>query len=531
MPLETYRDLEDGRAFDFAVVGSGFGGSVCALRLAEKGYAVAVLEAGRHFRDEDFARSNWDLSRFLWLPRLFLQGILRLTWLKDMMVLSGAGVGGGSLVYANVLMEPGEAFYQSPECRRLAPDLAERLKIHFQTAKRMLGVASNPRLFPADEALKECAAAMGLSKSFQPVPVGVYFGKPGENDPDPYFGGEGPERSGCLFCGACMVGCRHNAKNTLVKNYLHFALKKGVSIYSLTTVESLHERGIEGFELVVKRSGWGWGRKRLFARNLVLSAGVLGTLRLLLEPKNTLRLPPRVGRDVRTNSEAILGTVSREDGTDYSEGIAIGSCLRPDADTQIQAVRYPAGSDAMSLLSVPDTPGGSPWLRPFRLLGFMLTRPRDVLRLLPFGWAKRATILLVMQSLDSRLRLVLKKTLGITRLASRPEPGSRPPPREIPVAAEVLRRLCSETNAVPVSSWAGAFLNMATTAHILGGAAMGRNPEEGVADLHGRVFGHQRLWVADGSLIPANLGVNPALTITALAEHAMSSVAPKADDE
>lgn len=513
MRIDSYRELPDGAEFDFVVVGSGFGGSVAALRLAEKGYSVAVLESGRHFEDEDFARSNWRLHRYLWLPKLFLHGIQRLTLLKDLLVLSGAGVGGGSLVYANTLLEPGEAFYASPEARRVDPELRERLKPHFETARRMLGAARVPRLFAADEVLREIAGELGRGETFRPVDAGVFFGEPGKTVEDPYFGGEGPARAGCVFCGGCMVGCRRNAKNTLMKNYLHLALNRGIRIYSLCTAASIEELAGGGFRVEVRRSGWGWKSKSVRAKNLVVSAGVLGTLRLLLEPRNRLsRLSARLGRDVRTNSEELCASTARSGGVDYSEGLAINSGMWPDEVTHVEAVRYPAGSDAMSLLSAREAAG---------------SKPLDFLRgLVPFGWARRSTILLFMQTVDSRLRITLSKRLG-PRLATEPEEGSPPVPRRIPAAAEVLERFARKTGGVPQVSLAGAWLGVSTTAHILGGAVIGRGPEEGVVGLDGRAFGYDALWVLDGSIVPGNLGVNPALTITALAEHAMSLVAPK----
>ena len=524
MKVETYRDLVDGADFDFVVVGSGFGGSVSALRLAEKGYRVAVLEAGRHFEDRDFARSNWQLHRYLWLPKLFLYGLQRLTLLRDVLILGGAGVGGGSLVYANTLLEPGEGFFGSPECRRLAPDLKERLKPHYATAKRMLGVAANPRLFAADLALKAVAEGMGRGSTFHSANVGVFFGVPGRTVPDPYFGGAGPERAGCVFCGGCMVGCRHNAKNTLAKNYLPLAVKRGARIFSLTTVARIDEAD-GGFTLSVRRSGWGWGTKRLRARSLVVSAGVLGTLRLLLNPENRLsRLPPRLGRDVRTNSEVLVGSTARAGGIDYSEGLAITSGMWPDDKTHVEVVRYSAGSDAMNLLAVRGAPGGSIPSRLARLGLSALRRPADALRtLIPLGWAQRTTILLFMQTADSRLRLGLRRLAGlISVLSSSPEPGETPP-MTLPAAESVLESFAARTDGIPQSS-IGTFLNVSTTAHILGGAAMGTSPEDGVVDLRARVFGYDNLWIVDGSIIPANLGVNPSLTITALAEHAMEGV-------
>ncbi len=527
MAIQTFSDLDPVESFDALVIGSGFGGAVAALRLAEKGWSVAVLEAGRHFEDRDFPRSNWNLRRYLWAPRLWLYGLQRLTLLKDVLILSGTGVGGGSLVYANTLLEPGERFYDAPECRRLAPDLRERLRPRFETASRMLGAAPTPRLFPADLALKGVAEDVGRGETFHRAKVGVHFGAPGETVPDPYFGGEGPARAGCVFCGGCMIGCRHNAKNTLMKNYLHLALKRGARIFSMTTAERIEENG-GGFTVVVRRSGWGLKRKRVHCRKLVVSAGVLGTLKLLQNPDNRLsRLPPRLGRDVRTNSEVLLGSTARRGGQDWSEGLAIASGMWPDPDTHVEAVRFPAGSDAMSLLAVRDVPPGSTGAALKAWLRATFARPLDALRALPFAWARRSTILLVMQTLDSRLKVRLSRGWFGRRLTSEPEPGAAAPPKELPAASDVLRRFCARTDGIPQSSLAGAWLGVSTTAHILGGAAMGTGPENGVTGLDGKVFGYENLWIADGSVIPANLGVNPSLTITALAEHFMSQIPAK----
>ncbi len=509
MTVESYRDLKDGQEFDFVIVGSGFGGSVSALRLAEKGYSVAVLESGRHYRDEDFAKSNWDLPRYLWAPKFFLYGIQRLTLLKDILILSGAGVGGGSLVYANTLLEPGEAFYGSPEARRIDPDLRARLRPFYETAKRMLGAARVPKLFPADEVLREVAREMGREETFRAVDAGVFFGEPGKEVGDPYFDGAGPKRAGCIFCGGCMVGCRHNAKNTLMKNYLYLALAAGARVFSLATATRVEEREGGGFSLRVRRSGWGLTKKTIVARNLVLSAGVLGTLRLLLKPETKLpKLSTRVGRDVRTNSEELSGSSARSGAVDWSQGLAITSGMWPDEVTHVEAVRYSEGSDAMSFLA-----GRAPG-----------TSLADTLRLFwPFGWAKRSTILLFMQTLDSRLRVRLKAR----RLTTEPEEGSAPPPRELPVAAKVLSSFARKTDGIAQVSLAGKLLGVSTTAHILGGAVIGRNAEEGVVGLDGKAFGYDDLWILDGTIVPGNLGVNPSLTITALAEHAMSLVRRK----
>lgn len=524
MNVRDYEELKEGTEFDFVVIGSGFGGAVAALRLAEKGWKVAVLESGRHFRDEDFPRTNWDVRRFLWLPRLLCYGLQRLTLLDDVLVLSGAGVGGGSLVYANTMMEPDDAFFISPEVRRVASDLRERLAPHYATARRMLGSARVPGTFAADEVLKKIAEESGRGHTFAPVDAAVYFGEAGVTVPDPYFGGRGPARAGCRLCGACMTGCRHNAKNTLTKNYLHLAQGLGAEIFARTSAVALEQDGA-GYAVRVRRSGWNWGEKTVRARRVVVSAGVLGTLSLLMSKRTRLPgLSARLGRDVRTNSEVLSGSSAPDDAVDWSRGLAISAEMRPDAQTRVEAVRYGDGCDAMSLLAVRDAGGGTRLARALRLLARAVARPRESLRfLLPFGWARRSTILLFMQSAESRVRVEMKRG----RLRTRPEDGGAPPPADFPQAARVLRRFAQLTGGTAQVSAASALLGVSTTAHILGGAVMGCGPDDGVVGLDARAFGQEGLWILDGSIVPGNLGANPSLTITALAEHAMALIPAK----
>lgn len=509
MRVESWEDLADGEAFDHVVVGSGFGGSVSALRLAEKGYRVAVLEVGRHYEDQEFAKSTWDLRRWLWLPKLLCEGIQRLSPLRGLLILSGAGVGGGSLVYANTLLEPGDAFYDSAACRAAAPGLRAELAPHYKTAKRMLGVVETPRLGAADEALRATARALGREHTFERAKVGVFFGAPGERVKDPYFEGAGPERAGCTFCGGCMVGCRHNAKNTLTKNYLHLAVRAGARVFQLCRAAALS--GDDGeFQVEVRRPGWRRGVKTLRAGSVVCSAGVLGTLGLLMDPRTRLpRLSKRLGLEVRTNSEVLVGSTTRG-STDYAEGLAIGSGFWPDERTHIEAVRYAKGSDTMSLLALPR------WRTWF-------TRPFDAVRVMwPPGWARRSTILLVMQNAEEKLRLSFKRAL-----CARREPGAAAPPTEIACATRALEVFCEKTDGIPQETVHGKLFGFSTTAHILGGAVIGPDAGRGVVDAAGRAHGYKKLLILDGSIVPANLGVNPSLTITALAERAMSEVPKK----
>ncbi len=529
--------------YDYLIVGSGFGGSVSAMRLARKGYSVVVLERGRRFRDQDFAKSTWDLRRYLWAPRLGCRGILQISPFRDVFALHGCGVGGGSLGYANVLMEPAEEAFESPAWKRPV-DWGRELRPHYAEARRMLGVAPNPRTSPADQVLRRIAEDMGRGHTFQPVSTGTFFGRPGEEGlevPDPYFGGEGPARRGCQHCGACMVGCPHNAKNTLPKNYLYFAEKAGALVIPDTTVRDI--RPLEGpqadgarFEVVHRGSG-GWfhpEREPLRARNVIVSAGTLGTLRLLFRCRDATKSLPgisrRLGERVRTNNEALLGSVARGSGVDYSKGIAITSIFQADATTTVEPVRYPAGSSAMRFLGGPMIGSGGLLSRLGQSLWGILRRPADFLRThLRPGWAQATTILLVMQWEDHRIRLRPGRSLftGFRRdLVSEPD-GEAPIPSKLDVGHEVTRAFARATDGIPMGSVNESLLNIPMTAHILGGVPFGAGPEEGVIGTDCQVHGHPGLFVIDGSILPANPGVNPSLTITAMAEWAMSRVPAK----
>lgn len=526
---------DDAYDFDVAVVGSGFGGSVAALRLAQKGYRVVVLEAGKRWRAEDFPKTNWAVNRFLWAPALRCFGIQRIDLLRDVLVLSGAGVGGGSLVYANTLYVPKAPFFAHPTVSALGGESA--LLPFYDVARRMLGVTENPKLYAADELMQATADELGFGETFQRTPVGVNFaGGPGE---DPYFGGEGPERNPCVECGGCMVGCRYRAKNTLDRNYLYFAEKAGAEIRAETRVTDLRpldESGASGYAVHTRRTtAWLGGRQRpLRVRKVVLSAGVLGTLRLLTALKETGRLPrvsDALGRTVRTNSESLIAVTADHDRVDHSEGIAITSSVHPDADTHIEPVRYPRGADAMGLLAAPTlVDGGAGAPRQLRFVASMLRHPLRTLRFsLPFRFAKRTIILLVMQTIDNSLRVTRRRRWwwpfgkGLT---SRPE-GAAAPPTYIPAAHTFARALARRMSGQARSSVNEVLLDVPATAHILGGACIGATPGDGVVDLDQKVHGYANLWVCDGSVVPANLGVNPSLTITALTERAMSRVPAK----
>jgi cholesterol oxidase len=505
--------------YDVVVIGSGFGGSVAALRLAEKGYSVGVLEAGRRFADDEFPATSWDTRRFLWAPALGAYGIQRMNLLRNVLVLSGAGVGGGSLVYANTLYRPMPPFYRDPQWRGIT-DWADELAPFYDQAERMLGVRTYHRMTRADLAMRAVAEKMGVGETFHAAPVGVYFGRSGV---DPYFGGAGPLRQGCTECGSCMTGCRIGAKNTLVKNYLYLAEQGGARVHPLTTVTAVRPRPGGGYLIEAYRTGRRRWRVSFEADQVVFAAGALGTMRLLLRMRADGVLPllsDRLGSLTRTNSESIVGARSLRRDADYTEGVAITSSFHPDTDTHIEPVRYGRGSSAMGLLQTTLTDGGA--LRPLRWLGELLRHPVRTMRFFWLRrWAEQTVIALVMQSLDNSLRVVYRRAwYGRRRLTTRQGHGA-PNPTWIPAGNRAARLLAEEIGGVAGGSWTEVF-NIPVTAHILGGAPIGADPSHGVIDAYHRVFGHDGLHVVDGAAVSANLGVNPSLTITAQAERAMA---------
>ncbi len=512
--------------FDVIVVGSGFGGSVAALRLAEKGYRVGVLEAGRRFADHELPRTSWRMRDFLWAPRLGLFGIQRIHVLKDVMLLAGAGVGGGSLVYANTLYVPGERFFADPQWARIT-DWSAELAPYYDQAQRMLGVVENPTMTAADVVMRSVADEMGVGDTFRLTPVGVYFGDgPGVTRADPFFGGVGPARTGCTECGECMSGCRHGAKNMLTKNYLALAETAGARIYPMTTVTGVQERAGGGYVVDTVRTG-ARGRARvrpLTAEQVVLAAGAYNTQRLLHRMRDTgrlRRLSPALGRLSRTNSESLLGAVTSTTAHDFSRGVAITSSFHPDAQTHIEPVRYGRGSNAMGLLQsilTAPVPGRARW-RSFAAQA--ARRPGEVARLLDVRhWSERGIISLGMQTTDNSLTVRGRRTRwGRWRLTSQQD--DQPVPTYLPVAQDVIRRVARRIGGLPAGNIAEN-LGLAMTAHFVGGCVIGADAETGVVDAYHRVFGHRGLHIVDGSTITANLGVNPSLTITAQAERAMA---------
>ena len=510
--------------YDVVVVGSGFGGSVAALRLAEKGYKVAVLEAGRRFTDDQLPKTSWRLRKYLWAPWLGCYGLQRIHLLPDVLVMAGAGVGGGSLNYANTLYQPPKRFFDDPQWGHIT-DWQDELNPYYDQARRMLGVVDNPLVTAADKVMREVADDMGVGDTFTTTPVGVFFGNGTERESDPFFGGVGPERTACTECGSCMTGCRVGAKNTLVKNYLHLAENAGVTVLPLTTVRGVRP-AVDGYEVVTRRTGAKLRRKdsSIFAGQVVFAAGTYGTQKLLLAMKETGELPElsdQLGSVVRTNSEAVLAATARDRKVDYTQGIAITSSFHPDDHTHIEPVRYGKGSNAIGLLQTVLSDGGGPVPRVFKTIGVALRHPAAFFRSLSVRhWSEKTVIALVMQTDDNSLELGSKRTIFGRQLTSRRGAGD-PPPSWIPQGHKAIRLLADKIDGDPGGSIAEV-VNIPMTAHFLGGCVIGADADHGVVDPYHRVYGHPGLHVVDGSAVSANLGVNPSLTITAQAERAIA---------
>jgi cholesterol oxidase len=521
--------------YDFLVIGSGFGGSVSAMRLSQKGYRVGVIESGKRWAGHDFAKTNWHLSKYLWMPKLFLYGIQRMNLLDDIFILSGAGVGGGSLNYANTLYVPPDSFFDHEVVRRMGGK--SELMPYYELAQKMLGATENPYLGEADHLMRQTAAEYGREHTFRKTRVGVYFGEQGKKAKDPYFLGEGPERVGCELCGACMTGCRKDAKNTLDKNYLFFAEKFGARVipeHRVTDIFPLSDDGSAGYRVTaVKTTGIRKFEIVCHAKGIVMSAGVLGTLSLLLTLKENGRLPNlsnQLGKRVRTNSENLLSVRANDKTADFSRGVAITSSVFPDDHTHMEPVRYAEGNDFFGILGVLMTDGGGRVPRICRYAANVVQHPVSFFRLLnPVGFARRNLIVLVMQTHDNYLNVSRKhrwlwpfvKTLGSDQSSDRKNQVY------IPIANDFVRRLARRVDGIPASIFSEVYMNAPITAHIMGGCSAHKDPQKGVIDDRNRVMGYKNMLVADGSMIPANLGVNPALSITALAERAMSFIPAK----
>ncbi|HSY14647.1 MAG TPA: GMC family oxidoreductase [Jatrophihabitantaceae bacterium] len=515
--------------YDVLIIGSGFGGSVSALRLTEKGYRVAVIEAGQRFTPETLPRTSWKLRNFIWAPKLGMKGIQRIHLLKDCVILAGAGVGGGSLNYANTLYEPLEPFYRDPQWAHITDWRAE-LAPHFTQAAKMLGVVTNPTITPSDVEMQRLAAQFGRSETFHRTPVGVFFGRdgtkePGTTVPDPFFGGAGPERTGCIECGSCMTGCRFGAKNTLNTNYLALAERAGAEVHPLTTVTSVRKLADGSWAVDTVRTGrWRKRPDRTFtAGQVIFAAGTYGTQALLHQLRDTTlpQISARLGYLTRTNSEALLGVRTAKPRHDYTAGVAITSSWHPDEQTHIEPVRYGKGSNAMGLLNTMLTDGGSRRHRWAQLLRMMLSHPLLLRILVPYKWSERVIILLVMQTLNNSITVTRRRTrLGFHVLSSKQGDGE-PNPTWIPVANQAARQLADNIGGEAGGTW-GDLFNIPMTAHFIGGCAIGDSAATGVVDPYHRMYGYGGLHVVDGSTLSANLGVNPSLSITAQAERAMS---------
>lgn len=514
--------------YDYIIIGSGFGGSVSALRLSEKGYKVLVIEKGKWYKAEDFPKTNMNLRKWLWLPSLRFFGIFKLTFLRHVGILSGVGVGGGSLVYANTLPKPKSRFFNTGSWKNLL-NWEDELEPYYAQAKRMLGVAPNPSPGQSDTAMEKLAGSIGRADHFEPTEVAVYFGEPNKIVPDPYFNGQGPERSGCTFCGACMTGCRYNAKNTLDKNYLYLSQNHGAEILAeskVFDVQPINADGSEGYEVHFKKASNYFSRKKkIRAGGVIFSGGVLGTVKLLHNLKKTSlpNLSNNVGKDIRTNNESLIGTPSLDKNADYTTGIAIGSIVHTDQDSHLEPVRYGSGSIFWKFFMLPLARGRFILTRILNILLSFLRSPVRHFRLLTMkNFAERTPILLFMQHIDSTLEF--KK--GLFGLKSKVQTGVAPTSnnqRALDLADEYAELVDGE----PYVALTESLLGIPTTAHILGGAVMADNPANGVIDANNKVFGYKNMLVCDGSMISANPGVNPSLTITAIAERAMSKIPVK----
>ena len=517
--------------FDVVVIGSGFGGSVAALRLREKGYSVAVLEAGRRFEDKDFPKTSWRLRKFLFAPALGLYGIQRIHALPDVLILCGAGVGGGSLVYANTLYQPGDKYFDDPQWKAIT-DWKSELTPFYELARRMLGVEVNPYFSPSDQAMKDVADQMGVGDTFTLAPLGIHFGKgEGVESADPYFGGVGPARSGCTNCGSCMTGCRHNAKNTLPKNYLGLAEKAGAQVFPLTTVTGL-EQLEDGKWKVTAKSTNGVGRSTFIARDVVMAAGTYNTQKLMHRFKATSlpRISDFLGNLSRTNSEALTGAIMPTTEVDFSRGAAITSSFFPSDDTHVEAVRYGKGSNSMGLLQTLLTDGWTPkerrrhWAQQFLVRPSLFTKILNVRK-----WSERTVIALVMQNVDSSIKVFRKRGLFGYKLTSIND-SEHPNATYIPAANETVKMVAENYGGIAAGT-VGDLIGAPFTAHFVGGCVIGTSDSNGVIDPYHRVYNYPTLHIVDGSTITANLGVNPSLTITAQAERAFSLWPNKGDTD
>ncbi len=516
--------------YDYVIIGSGFGGAVSALRLSEKGYKVLIIEKGKWYKTDDFPKTNWNLKKWLWEPKFKFHGFFKMTFLNHATVLSGVGVGGGSLTYANTLPIPKKDFFNSGSWSKLN-NWEDILEPYYNTAYKMLGAAINPKLYAADLVLKDIAEDIGKEKQFEAAKVAVYFGEKGKKVSDPYFNGKGPDRTGCTHCGACMTGCRHNAKNTLDKNYLHLAQQLGTKIIAEKEVYNVSaigaNDGSNGYKIEYVSSFGKKKKKSVTSKGVIFSGGVVGTVPLLLKlkEKSLPNLSKKVGCNVRTNNESLIVVTSTDKNyKDYSKGLAIGSVLHTDDNSHLEPVRYGEGSSFSRALAIPLIHHKFVIFRILGILGLVLKYPLKLIKtIFTTNYAKRTTVLLFMQTLESTLRIKLG---SLTKMKTVTEDDVKPN-AFIPEALELGKRFGKKVNGIPYANFTDVLLGTPTTAHILGGAVMGENKSEGVIDKHCNVFSYKNMLVCDGSVISANPGVNPSLSITAITEFAMDKVVNK----
>ncbi len=516
--------------YDYLIIGSGFGGSVSALRLSEKGYKVLVIEQGKWFNQpEDFPKTNWNLKKWMWAPKLGFQGIFNLTFFRHVAVLSGTGVGGGSLVYANTLPIPKSGFFNSGSWKGLV-DWENDLQPFYAVSKKMLGAEIHPYMSKSDKVMQTLAEEMGKKDSFEKTDVAVYFGKPGETVPDPYFEGKGPDRTGCKLCGGCMLGCRFNAKNTLDKNYLYLAQQLGCEIKAETVVYDvipLNHDGSEGYKIKFKESLKSFPKKgSVTAKGVIFAGGVLGTMDLLLKLKESSlpNLSETLGKGVRTNSESLIGVTTFDKNTSFSEGIAIGSIINIDENRHVEPVKYSDGSGFWRIFMAPMVQGKSIFSRFLNMMKDLISHPVDNFKaFFVDDWSKRTHILLYMESIDSTLQMKRTK-LGYKK--TKIEAGEAPTAFN-PIAQSIAKKVEKIIDGKAMVMSSETLFGIPTTAHILGGACMGKDDNEGVIDSNNHVFNYQNMLICDGSMISANIGVNPSLSITAITERAMSLIPEK----
>ena len=516
-------------SYDYIVIGSGFGGSVAALRLSEKGYKVLVVEKGKWFRNaNDFPKSNWNLRKWFWLPAVGMRGIFKMTFYRHVVALSGVGVGGGSLVYANTLAVPERPFFNTGNWYGLL-NWEEELKPYYDIGARMLGASPHPYMSRNDQVMEQLSKSEA-GTTFEKTKVAVYFGEEGVTVDDPYFNGQGPNRTGCNQCGGCMVGCRYNAKNTLDKNYLHLAQLLGAKIVAereVTYVKPQNEDGSSGYEVTMQNS-FGWFKKtsKVHTQGIIFAGGVTGTVPLLLKLKSGALsgLSEQVGCGIRTNSESLIGVTTFDKSKDFSEGIAIGSIVQVDENRHMEPVKYPAGSGLFRLLMAPMISGKGVMIRLLKMMKEIILHPYDYFRVFfTDDWSKRTMILLYMESIDSTLKMV-KSAFGFSN--TQKESG-HPPTAFNPKAQHLAQKVEKIINGKAMVLNTEAIFGIPTTAHILGGACMGKDAHSGVIDQNNKVFNYANMYVCDGSMISANPGVNPSLSILAISERAMSQIKPK----